>query len=317
MRTKRGETPALQRGMDDAQPPLGKLRGSAASPSERGAPDGDRRADVASKHPVLTLGHLLGEILLTGFLGPSWGTHCPPGVTWSLVSALAVMLEGFPAERALGQRGHHGHSKWIKSVVWMFYCSFYRDFFLKKTQGPSGNAWIATQNKIHMSWGHTTSPGPHTPSATALTRTDGHVAAPDSLRLVPVAAPTALAALADHLPLLHAVPAAGRALPRGRETMWVTALGTPRWLGRVPRAPGSSPATRLLSSTVPGRAGGRRAGVSPAARRCSTWRAGCGWCRPAGAARTARPVPAAPACRRTCCRRPTPRPPSCKGQGQC
>lgn len=129
MRTNTGETPALQRGMDDAQPPpLGKLRGLAASPSERGASDGDRRADVTSKHPVLTLGHLLGEILLTGFLGPSWGTHCPLGVTWSLLSTLAVMLEGFPAERALRQRGLRGscwgHSKWIKSVVWVFCCSF-------------------------------------------------------------------------------------------------------------------------------------------------------------------------------------------------
>lgn len=46
------------------------------------------------------LGHLLEEILLTGFWGLSRGSHCPPGVTWSLALALAVMPEGFPAERA-------------------------------------------------------------------------------------------------------------------------------------------------------------------------------------------------------------------------
>lgn len=85
--------------------------------------------------------------MLTGFLGPSWGTHCPPGVTWSLVSALAVMLEGFPAERALGQRGHRGsgcgHSKWIKSVVWVFCCSFYIDiyFFFKDTRSLGDPFW--------------------------------------------------------------------------------------------------------------------------------------------------------------------------------
>lgn len=45
-------------------------------------------------------GHLLEEILLTGFLAPSWGTRCPLGVPWSSASALAVMPERFPAERA-------------------------------------------------------------------------------------------------------------------------------------------------------------------------------------------------------------------------
>lgn len=75
----------------------------------------------------------------------------------------------------------------------------------------------------------------------------------------------------------------------------------------------SSPRTRLLSSTVRGRAGGRRAGVSRGAARGSTWCAGCGWCRPAGAARTAPPAPAPPASRRSGCRRPTPQPPTCQG----
>lgn len=44
--------------------------------------------------------HLLEEILLTGFLAPSWGTRCPLVVPWSPASALAVMLESFPVERA-------------------------------------------------------------------------------------------------------------------------------------------------------------------------------------------------------------------------
>lgn len=60
--------------------------------------------------------------MLTGFLGPSWGTHCPPGVTWSLVSALAVMLEGFPAERALGQAAgtQNGLKAWFGCFVVLF-----------------------------------------------------------------------------------------------------------------------------------------------------------------------------------------------------
>lgn len=45
-------------------------------------------------------GHLLEEILLTGFLDPSWGTRCPLGVLWSLASVLVVTTESFPAERA-------------------------------------------------------------------------------------------------------------------------------------------------------------------------------------------------------------------------
>lgn len=80
-----------------------------------------------------------------------------------------------------------------------------------------------------------------------------------------------------------------------------------------PRGSPISPPTRRPSSTVRGRAGGCTAGASRAAARGSTWCAKCGWCRPAGAARTAPPAPAPPACRRTCCRRPTPRPPSCQG----
>lgn len=44
--------------------------------------------------------NLLEEILLTGFLAPSWGTRCPLVVPWSPASALVVMPESFPVERA-------------------------------------------------------------------------------------------------------------------------------------------------------------------------------------------------------------------------
>lgn len=250
------------------------------------------------------------------------------------------------------------------------------------------------------------------PPPPSLTRTEGHVATLDGLRLVPLAAPTTLAAFAYHLPLLDAFPAARRALRPDRQTdsqgwiggSWHAPIATLeeyllanndssaeycflirvfppplqqtpnvlRWgaQGRyipclilsfptnfgekitgshtfisIPMRPAcsistwpshpapipllptppcargggasspftSSPPTKRPSSTVRDRAGGCRAGASRAAGRCSIWCAGFGWCRPASAARTAPPAPAPPACRRTCCRHPIPRPPSCQG----
>lgn len=56
------------------------------------------------------------------------------------------------------------------------------------------------------------------PPPPSLTRTEGHVATLDGLRLVPLAAPTTLAAFAYNLPLLDAFPAARRALRPDRQT---------------------------------------------------------------------------------------------------
>lgn len=58
------------------------------------------KQDPREGYPLHQHRHLLEEILLTGFLAPSWGSRCPLVVPWSLASALAVMLESFPAERA-------------------------------------------------------------------------------------------------------------------------------------------------------------------------------------------------------------------------
>lgn len=56
------------------------------------------------------------------------------------------------------------------------------------------------------------------PPPPPLTRTEGHVAALDGRRLLALAAPAALAAFANHLPLLDAFPAARRALRPDRQT---------------------------------------------------------------------------------------------------
>lgn len=71
--------------------------------------------------PLPEQGHLLEEILLTGFLAPSWGTRCPLGVPWSPASVLAVMPDSFPAERASRcpvATGGWGHSKYLRRVFW-------------------------------------------------------------------------------------------------------------------------------------------------------------------------------------------------------
>lgn len=73
--------------------------------------------------PLHKHGHLLEEILLTGFLAPSWGTRCPLVVPWSPASALAVMPESFPVDRAPrcpAATGGWGHSKYLGRVFVLF-----------------------------------------------------------------------------------------------------------------------------------------------------------------------------------------------------
>lgn len=94
MQQQRVKLPKTTAGCASSLPPASRLR------FPRGAAEALRRVLLFSweASSLPKQGHLLEEILLTGFLALSCGTRCPLGVPWS--SALSVMPERFPAERA-------------------------------------------------------------------------------------------------------------------------------------------------------------------------------------------------------------------------
>lgn len=76
-----------------------------------------------SSHPRT----LTGGDLANGVFGPLLGYPLPSGR--DVVAGVGAGRDagGLPCGESAGSGC--GHSKWIKSVVWVFCCSFYIDFF--------------------------------------------------------------------------------------------------------------------------------------------------------------------------------------------